>query len=92
MMLEAEDAIRVVDTVVKNLMGVANNKSNFEWLPDTYWGYYARGHDGKGRFGVIVTYSENGGDVDELIRMYEQWAAKSKAKSPAPSPTRETLQ
>jgi hypothetical protein len=39
-----------------------------------------------------VTYSENGGDVDELIKMYEQWAAKSKARSPAPPPTRETLQ
>ena len=91
-MLEADDAIRVVDTVAKNLMGVANNKSNFERLPDTYWGYYARGHDGKGRFGVIMTYSENGADVDELLKMYEQWASKSKARSPAPQPIRETLQ
>jgi len=91
-MLEAEDAIRVVDTVAKNLMGVANNKSNFERLPDTYWGYYARGHDGKGKFGVIVTYSEIGGDVDDLIKMYEQWAAKSKARSTAQPPSRETLQ
>ena len=78
-MIEAEDAVRVLDTVAKNLMGVSNNKSNFERLPDTFWGYFARGHDGKGKFGVFVTYSENGSDVDELIKMYEQWVAKSKA-------------
>lgn len=78
-MIEAEDAVRVLDTVAKNLMAVSNNKSNFERLPDTFWGYFARGHDGNGKFGVIVTYSENGSDVDELIKMYEQWVAKSKA-------------
>ena len=58
-MIEADDAVRVLDTVAKNLMGVSYNKSNFERLPDTFWGYFARGHDGKGKFGVIVTYSEN---------------------------------
>ncbi len=78
-MIEAEDAVRVLDTVAKNLVGVSNNKSNFERLPDTFWGYFARGHDGKGKFGVIVAYSENGSDVDELIKMYEQWVANSKA-------------
>ena len=78
-MIDAEDASRVVATVAKNLVGVSNNKSNFERLPDTFWGYFARGHDAKGRFGVIVTYSESGGDVDELIKMYEQWVAKNKA-------------
>ncbi|HKZ62619.1 MAG TPA: hypothetical protein VJZ68_09450 [Nitrososphaera sp.] len=78
-MIEAEDAVRVIDTVAKNLMGVSNTRSNFERLPDTFWGYFARGHDGKGRFGVIITYSENSNDVDELIKMYEQWVAKSKA-------------
>ena len=78
-MIEAEDAARIVDTVAKNLMGVSNNRSNFERLPDTYWGYYARGHDGKGTFAVIVTYSEKGSDVEELIKMYEQWVEKSKA-------------
>ena len=77
-MIEAEDAIRVVDTVAKNLIGVSNNKSNFERLPDKFWGYFARGHDSKGKFGVIVTYSENGNDVDELIKIYEQWVAKNK--------------
>ena len=58
-MIEADDAIKVVDTVAKNLMGVAMNKSNFERLPDSYWGYFARGNDSKGKFGVIITYSEN---------------------------------
>jgi hypothetical protein len=77
-MIEVEDAIRVVDTVAKNLMGVSNNRSNFERLPDTFWGYYAKGHDGKGKFAVIMTYSENSGDVDELIKIYEQWIGKSK--------------
>ena len=80
LMIETEDAIRVVDTVAKNLLGVANNRSNFERLPDTYWGYYARGHNSKGRFGVIVAYSEKGSDVDELIKMYEQWVAKNKTR------------
>jgi len=78
-MIETEDAVKVVDTVAKNLMGVSNNRSNFDRLPDTFWGYFARGHDSKGRFAVIVTYSEISGDVDELIKMYEQWVAKSKA-------------
>lgn len=78
-MIEAEDAIRVLDMAAKNLMGVSNNRSNFGRLPDTFWGYFARGHDGKGRFAIIVTYSENASDVDELIKMYEQWVAKSKA-------------
>lgn len=77
-MIETGDAVRVVDTIAKNLMGVSNNRSNFEKLPDTFWGYFARGHDSKGRFAVIVTYSENTGDVDELIKMYELWVAKNK--------------
>ncbi len=77
-MIEADDAARVVDTVAKNLRAVANSRSNFERLPDTFWGYYARGHDGKGRFAIILSYSENSADVDELVKMYEQWIAKSK--------------
>ena len=80
-MIEADDAAKVADALGRNLAGVAINKSNFEKLPDTFWGYYARGHDSKGRFAVIVTYSEKGDDVDELLKMYEQWVAK--AKSPA---------
>jgi hypothetical protein len=80
LMIEAEDSIRVVDTVAKNLVGVANNRSNFDRLPDTFWGYYARGHDSKGKFGVFLVYSENGNDVDDVIKIYEQWVAKNKAK------------
>lgn len=80
-MIEAHDAARVVDALAKNLAGVAMNGENFARLPDAFWGYFARGHDSKGRFAVIITYSEKGEDVDELLKMYEQWAAK--AKSPA---------
>jgi hypothetical protein len=83
-MIESGDAAKVVDTLAKNLAGVAMNKSNFERLPDTFWGYYARGNDGKnGKFAVIVTYSEKGDDVDDLIKMYEQWIAKNKASATA---------
>jgi hypothetical protein len=77
-MIEADDAIKVVNIVTKNLMGIAMNKSNFERLPDRYWGYFARGHDSKGKFGVIITYSENSDDVVQLIEMYQQWALKNK--------------
>lgn len=79
-MLEADDAIRVIDTISSNLIGVSNNKVNFARLPDTFWGYFARGHDGKGKFAVIITYSESGDDVDELIKIYERWAVNKKAK------------
>jgi hypothetical protein len=77
-MLETTDAVKVVDAIAKNLIGVAKNTSNFQKLPDTFWGYFAKGHDRKGKFGVIVTYSEKGSDVDELIKMYESWASKNK--------------
>lgn len=79
-MLEADDAIRVIDTISSNLIGVSKNKVNFARLPDTFWGYFARGHDGKGKFAVIITYSESGDDVDELIKIYERWAVNKKAK------------
>jgi hypothetical protein len=79
-MIEAEDSIRVVDTIAKNLIGVSKNRSNFDRLPDTFWGYFARGHDSKGRFGVFVVYSEDGNDVDDLIRIYEQWVSNNKAR------------
>jgi hypothetical protein len=79
-MIEADDAVKVLDTVAKNLVGVSNNKSNFERLPDTFWGYFARGHDAKGKFAVIVTYSESGNDADELIKIYEHWVAKNKPR------------
>jgi len=78
-MIESTDAIQVVETIVNNLISVAKNRQNFEKLPDIFWGYFARGHDSKnGKFGIIITYSEKEGDVDELIKLYEQWVAKQK--------------
>lgn len=79
-MIEREDAARVVEALASNLSGVAKNPSNFEKLPDTFWGYFARGHDGKGKFAVIVTYSEEEGDVDSLLSSYQSWAAKHKVR------------
>jgi hypothetical protein len=79
-MLEADDAMRVIDTISSNLIDVSKNKVNFARLPDTFWGYFARGHDGKGKFAVIITYSESGDDVDELIKIYERWAVNKKAE------------
>jgi hypothetical protein len=72
-MLEADDAIGVIDTISSNLLGVSKNKGNFAKLPDTFWGYFARGHDSKGKFAVIITYSESGEDVEELVKNYERW-------------------
>jgi hypothetical protein len=78
-MIESTDAVKVVETIVNNLISVANNRQNFGGLPDIFWGYFARGHDSKNRkFGVVITYSEKEGDVDELIKLYEQWVAKQK--------------
>ena len=78
--VRADDAIRVIDTISSNLIDVSKNKVNFARLPDTFWGYFARGHDGKGKFAVIITYSESGDDVDELIKIYERWAVNKKAE------------
>ena len=79
MMIESSEAVKVLETVVNNLISVANNKQNFERLPDVFWGYFARGHDSKNRkFSIILSYSEKEGDVDELIKLYEQWVAKQK--------------
>jgi hypothetical protein len=78
-MIEPDDAVRVVEVIANDLISIANNKRNFEKLPDTFWGYFARGHDSKNRkFGVIVTFSEKETDIDELIKMYEQWLEKQK--------------
>ena len=78
-MIEKENAKRVLETVGNNLIGVSHDEKNFAKLPDTFWGYFARGHDDKGAFGVIVTYAEDGKDVDDLIGMYEEWVKKNKA-------------
>ena len=79
-MIESQDAKKVVEVIGNNLIGVSHDSNNFAKLPDSFWGYFARGHDTKGTFGVIVTYSEEGKDVDELISMYEKWAEKNKTK------------
>jgi hypothetical protein len=80
-MIEKEDAKKVLEVIGNNLIGVSHDSKSFVKLPDEFWGYFARGHDTKGNFGVIVTYSENGQDVDELIKMYEDWVNKNKSKS-----------
>lgn len=79
-MIEQSDAKKVVEVIGNDLIGISHEAKSFERLPDSFWGYFARGHDTKGTFGVIVTYSEKGEDVDELIKMYEEWAAKNKPK------------
>jgi len=79
-MIETDDAKKVVEVIGNNLIGVSHDSNSFVKLPDSFWGYFARGHDKKGTFGVIVTYSEDGKDVDELISMYEKWAEKNKTK------------
>lgn len=78
-MIEKSDAKKIVEVVGNNLIGVSHDAGNFQKLPDSYWGYFARGHDSKGAFGVIVTYSEDTRDVDTLIKMYEKWAEKNKS-------------
>jgi len=79
-MIEKTDAQKVIEVIGNNLIGVSHDSKNFQKLPDTFWGYFARGHDKKGAFGVILTYSENSQDVDNLIKMYEQWVAENKNK------------
>jgi hypothetical protein len=80
-MIEHNDAKKVVEVIGNNLIGVSHDSNNFQKLPDSFWGYFARGHDTKGTFGVILTYSEEEKDVDELIKMYEKWVEKNKTKS-----------
>jgi hypothetical protein len=80
-MIEQTDAKKVVEVIGNNLIGVSHDSKNFERLPDSFWGYFARGHDKKGTFGVIVTYSEKGSDVDDLIKIYEEWVNKNKSKA-----------
>ena len=79
-MIEKEDAKKVAEVLGNNLIGVSHDSNNFQKLPDGFWGYFARGHDKKGTFGIILTYSENEKDVDELIKMYESWVEKNKTK------------
>ncbi|NIP62749.1 MAG: hypothetical protein GWN01_06480 [Nitrosopumilaceae archaeon] len=80
-MLEQDDAKKVISTIIRDLSGVSVNSDSFQKLPDKFWGYYARGHDKKGKFGFIVTYSENDEDVDNLLKMYQEWVEKNKNHS-----------
>lgn len=80
-MLDSDDAIKITQTIANNLLDVTKNQANFRKLPDSFWGYFARGHDQKGNFGVIVTYSEDKVDVDNLIKFYEDWVKKNKSSN-----------
>ena len=80
-MIEHINAKKIAEVIGNNLIGVSHDSNNFQGLPDSFWGYFARGHDTKGTFGVIVTYSEDGKDVDELIKMYEEWVKKNKTRA-----------
>ena len=79
-MIEQNDAKKVVEVIGNNLIGVSHDAKSFQKLPDSFWGYFARGHDQKGAFGVFVTYSEEEKDVDELIKVYEDWVEKNKSE------------
>jgi hypothetical protein len=80
--IEPDDAVAVLKIIANHLVDVSRNKQNFNRLPDIFWGYFARGHDNKDRkFGVIFTYSEREKDVDELIKMYEQWAKNQESEN-----------
>ena len=80
-MIESDEAIKVLKAIANHLIDVSKNEQNFKRLPDIFWGYFARGHDNKDRkFGVILTYSERVKDIDELMKIYEQWALKQDRK------------
>jgi hypothetical protein len=80
-MIESDEAVKVLKAVSNHLIDVSRNEQNFKRLPDIFWGYFARGHDNKDRkFGVILTYSERVKDIDELMKIYEQWALKQDRK------------
>lgn len=77
-MINESDVKKVVEVIGNNLIGVSHDSTNFRGLDDDYWGYYARGHDKKGAFGVIIVYSENEKDVDHLMKLYKEWTEKNK--------------
>ena len=80
-MIEGDDAQKVAAALAGNLHGVSRDPKNFALLPDRFWGYYARGHDSKGTFGVVVMYSEDAEDVDRTIDLYEKWLAERRSAS-----------
>ena len=50
-MIEKEDAKKVIEVIGNNLIGVSHDSSSFQKLPDSFWGYFARGHDKKAHLG-----------------------------------------
>ena len=74
-MITGKDAASVAEALAGNLLGISRDAANFRGLPDSFWGYFARGHDRNGKFGVFVAYSEDGDDIDSLIGQYERWAS-----------------
>lgn len=85
--ITGRDAASVAEALAGNLLGVSRDAANFRGLPDSFWGYFARGHDRNGKFGVFVAYSEDGADIDSLIGQYEEWAA-SRGGSSGEAPAR----
>ena len=67
-MIKQEDAKKVIEVIGNNLIGVSHDSNSFQKLPDSFWGYFAR-------------YSEDGKDVDELMKMYEEWAKQNKPQT-----------
>ena len=53
-MIDKTDAKKVVEVVGNSLIGVSHDSNNFRKIPDTFWGYFARGHDQKGAFGCLL--------------------------------------
>lgn len=86
MTIESEGAKSVLAALSAHLKDVSANDGNFERLPGSYWGYYARGHDSAGVFGAIVLYSDEESDVDDIIKVYEAWVAKKQPKSGSVEP------
>jgi hypothetical protein len=79
--IDPNDAVTALKTIANHLIEVSRNEQNFNRLPDRFWGYFARGHDNRDRkFGVIFTYSEREKDIDELLKMYEQWVKNQGTK------------
>lgn len=79
MVVDSDGAKNVAAALAAHLKDVSADDRNFERLPDSFWGYYARGHDSKGVFGVIVMYADDEGDIDDVIQMYEAWAKKKES-------------
>ena len=72
-MIESDDAQKVAAALSRNLYDVSQDTKNYTRLPDKFWGYYARGHNARGTFCMVVMYSEDSDDIDHVVKMYEDW-------------------